>query len=102
MQVDSAAVADAINAAQGRQSNFTNPDSQGVLSQLISDRAMGRGLYAVEPGLQLSPEQIREIVETIENELPINSLSSERFEILINSSACDSFFPVETISADGV
>lgn len=58
MQIDSAAIADAINAAQGKPSNFTNPDSQGVLSQLISDRAMGRGLYAVEPGLQLSPEQI--------------------------------------------
>lgn len=56
--VDFNSAADAINAAQGIQTSYAVPSSRGVLSQMIADRAMGRGLYAVEPGLQLSPEQI--------------------------------------------
>lgn len=58
MQMDPAAIADAINAAQGTPSNYTMPDSRGVLSQVMSDRLMNRGLYAVENGAQLSPDQI--------------------------------------------
>lgn len=58
MNIDPAAIADAINAAQGTPTNYTMPDSRGVLSQVLSDRLMNRGLYAVEDGLQLSPEQI--------------------------------------------
>jgi len=51
-------IADAVNAAQGNPTNYTAPDSRGVLSQMIADRAMNRGLYAIEPGMQYSPEQI--------------------------------------------
>lgn len=53
-----AMIADAINTSQGNPTNFATPDSRGALSQLIADRAMGRGLYALEKGVQYSPEQI--------------------------------------------
>jgi len=57
-KMDEASMADAINYAQGTPTNYMVPDSRGILSQLIADRAMGRGLYAIEPGMQYSPEQI--------------------------------------------
>jgi hypothetical protein len=50
--------ADAINTAMGNPTNYSNPDSFGVFKQMVTDRALNRGLYALEKGVQYSPEEL--------------------------------------------
>lgn len=61
------AIADAINAANGQQSSYSQPTAQSVANEYQTDKILGQGLYAIPSNLGVTPEERMAVINSADD-----------------------------------